>query len=137
MGFRTIFNDVTAGTAVNPAVSTIPQVIKTFNLDVTDDELIAITALVRVTVGSGAASTAQTINLIVTVGSNTYSVPYAVTSTIANASDDYVTIVFPCVSRAGDTVNVQLGGGNTADTHTVVNVLGFFIQAWSGGRGGT
>lgn len=130
MGFRTIWNDVTAGTAVNPATSTIPQVIKTFNLDVTDDELINVTALFRVL---SAAATSQTINLVIVVGPNTYSLPFKYIAT----GDAYICATFPCVSRAGDTVNVQLGGGATADAAASVNVYGFFIQAWSGGKGGT
>lgn len=134
MGFRTIWNDVTAGTAVNPATSTIPQVIKTFNLDVTDDELIAVIATFTIT--NSATPTAQSINLQIIVGPNTYSVPFAQKAIVNPTS--IITIMFPCVSRAGDTVNVQLGGGAGAgDASTSVNVVGFYIQAWSGGKGGT
>lgn len=133
MGFRVIQVDTTAGTAVNPATSTLPQVIKTYPLSASDDEWISVYALFQVV--STSSGVANNLPLQIVVGSNTFSITAVSVNTTANTN--YYPVLFKCVSRAGDTINVQLGGGLTADTHTTVNVLAFYVNAESGIAGGT
>lgn len=133
MGFRVIQVDSSAGTAVNPAASTLPQVIKTYPLSQTDDEWISVYALFTITTTSSAL--ANNIPLQIVVGPNTYSVTYTTVNTTAGTG--FAPLFFKVISRAGDTINVQIGGGLTADTHASINVVAFYVSAESGYPGGT
>lgn len=130
MGFRVIQVDTTAGTAVTMPGNTNTQVIKTYPLSASDDEWISVYALFRITT---AAATAQTLNLIITVGANSFSLPYTTQAT----ADEYAAVLFKCVSRAGDTVNVGVAGSGVLSAVTSVNVYAFYVNAESGISGGT
>lgn len=133
MGFRVIQVDTTAGTAVTPAAGASPQVIKSYQLSASDDEWISVYALFTIT--SSATPAAQSIPLQIVVGSNTFSLPFAQIAAVSPT--EIAPVLFKCVSRAGDTVSVQIPGSLTADTHTSINVVAFYINAESGYPGGT
>jgi hypothetical protein len=136
MGYRIIFVDMAAGSAVSPAASTIPQVIKPWTLNVTDDEYVTVTATFAV-ITTGGGSVLQDLPLFITIGTNTFTVfvrPMVPTNVILKSAH---TITFTAVSRAGDQVNVGLTGGLTADANTSVNVIAFKIAAESGTQQGT
>jgi hypothetical protein len=141
MGYRTIFVDETAGTAVAPAASTLPQACKSWTLNVTDDEYITVTAKFSVVTisATGVVFQAGGLPLQIAIGANVYT---AFVSPLQGAatnlqSRNLYTVTFTAVSRAGDTCTAGLGGGLTADSATIVNVIGWKINAESGTQAGT
>lgn len=140
MGYRTIYADMTAGTAVCPAASTLPQACKSWTLNVTDDEYITVTATFSVVTVAATGIVFQDIPLQITIGANTFTANVrpaqgAVTS-VASVKTLY-TVPFTAVSRAGDLCTAGLAGGLTADSATIVNVIGWKINAESGTAQGT
>ena len=134
MGFRLINPDMTAGTGVHPAASTLPQTIKTFTLNASDDEYIGIIATIDI-VGGGSAPTAQALPIILNIGANSFTDYWWMTTT---TSTKYcMTLFILAESRAGDTCTVQLGGGLTGDANTTVNCSNWAIFAASGTQQGT
>jgi hypothetical protein len=126
----------TAQTAVNPASSTVPQVIETTTLPATDDEMMLVQVIFTVN-SVVTSSTAQTLSLAITIGANTQTFPIYVNNVTGSNLAQTIFTQFAAISRAGDVINAQLQGGASADTHTTVNVIGFYVFAISGLPGGT
>jgi len=105
---------------------------KTYPLDVTDDEYILVIGDVMVYTVSGA--TAQTINLITNIGAQTFTIPM---KTLNQTNNTQYGIQFGAVSRSGDTITVQIQGGLTADPNTTIQVTSMLIAGMSGTRSGT
>jgi len=133
MGFRCIFVDMVASTpAVSPAASTLPQTMKTYNLDVSDDEYILVLADVMVNTVAGAA--AQTVNLLTNIGAQTQTIPM---KTLNQTNAIQYGVQFAAVSRNGDTVTIQIAGGLTPDANTTIQTTSVLICGMSGTRSGT
>lgn len=129
---------------VKPVSSTLtsPQTIKTYTLDVSDDEYITVFAEFFIQTGTASATNfvIQDIPLILNIGatSKTLNVRFPFTATnIGGINRMVVPITLTAVSRGGDTVTAQLGASNADDNGTFVNVTAFKIVAESGTRQGT
>jgi len=133
------------GTAVNPSSNTLtaPQTIKTYPLDVTDDEYVTVQAEFYISQFVGSPALLQAIPLVLNIGANTTTVNVRVpvpSGTATNALGNQQMVVplwLTAVSRGGDIVTAQLGVAAAGDTGTYVNVIGFKIVAESGTRSGT
>jgi hypothetical protein len=124
---------MTPGTAVNPSTAAATQNIKTFPLDVTDDEYV--TVQVEFYVSTTTSSAIQDLPLILQIGANTMTVnvrPFA--GAAALLSKVPYNLWLTAVSRSGDTVNVGLAQCGSAEAFTSVNVK---VVAESGTRSGT
>jgi hypothetical protein len=135
MGFRSLYIDSSAGTAVNPAVAAGAQVIKFTTLPASDDEQILVGVTFVIT--EVATPVANTIPLQIAIGGQVYGNNFVTSAAVSNPSVNYITLWFPATSRMGDLITAQIGGGLTLDTHTSINVVQFMVFAISGLPGGT
>jgi len=133
---------MTPGTAVSPSNNTLtaPQTIKTFTLDVSDDEYITVSAEFLIQSFAATNIVAQAVPLVLNIGATNTTVNARVPASATNTAGTQAQVVplwLTATSRNGDTVTAQLGVAGAIDAGTTVNVIGFKVAAESGTRAGT